>query len=324
MRVRMELFAKIRRDARIEGMSIRGLAKRYQVGRDTVRQALSDPLPPARKTPERSSPRLDAFKPAIDAMLTEDTTAPRKQRHTARRILARLIEDHEAEELSYSTVRDYVRVRRAQIDVEAGRRVEVFVPQEHAPGAEAEVDFGEVYVVLKGVKTKCHMFVFRLSNSGRAIHRIYPTQAQEAFLEGHVEAFQVLGGIPTKHIRYDNLTSAVTAVVFGQGRQRQENDRWVLFRSHYGFDPFYCQPGVAGAHEKGGSRAKWGGSAATGSPPCLPLNPWMTSTTASGPGKPKMKPAGSPIASAPSGKTSPPNSRSWHRCRERSSAQALR
>lgn len=258
MRVRMELFAKIRRDARVEGLSIRGLAKRYQVGRDTVRQALLDPVPPARKTPERSSPRLDAFKPAIDAMLTEDTTAPRKQRHTARRILARLLEEHGAEELSYSTVRDYVRIRRAQIDVEAGRRVEVFVPQEHAPGAEAEVDFGEVWVVLDGVKTKCHMFVFRLSHSGKAIHRIYPTQAQEAFLEGHLEAFQVLGGIPTKHIRYDNLTSAVTAVVFGQGRQRLENDRWLLFRSHYGVDAFYCQPGIDGAHEKGGVEGEVG------------------------------------------------------------------
>lgn len=53
--------------------------------------------------------------------------------------------------------------------------MEVFVPQEHAPGAEAEVDFGEVWVVLNGVKTKCHMFVFRLSRSGKAIHRIYPT-----------------------------------------------------------------------------------------------------------------------------------------------------
>ena len=116
MRVRMELFVKIRRDARVEGLSIRGLAKRYQVGGDTVRRALSDPVPPGRKTPERSSPRLDPYKSAIDAMLTEDTTAPREQRRTARRILARLIEGHGAEEQSYSTVRDHVRIRRAQID----------------------------------------------------------------------------------------------------------------------------------------------------------------------------------------------------------------
>ncbi|MBP2217136.1 transposase [Arthrobacter sp. CAN_C5] len=204
------------------------------------------------------STKLEAFKPAIDAMLVEDTTAPRKQRHTARRVLARLIAEHDAKELSYSTVRDYVRVRRAEIDVEAGRRVEVFVPQEHAPGAEAEVDFGEVWVVLDGVKTKCHMFVYRLSHSGKAVHRIYPTQAQEAFLEGHIDAFIALSGVPTRHIRYDNLTSAVTSVVFGQGRQRVENDRWVLFRSHYGFDAFYCQPGINGAHEKGGVEGEVG------------------------------------------------------------------
>lgn len=258
MESRVDLFARIRRDARVEGLSVRALAARYKVHRRTVRQALESASPPPRKPREAVARRLEPFKAAIDAMLIEDTTAPRKQRHTARRILARLIEEHGAEELSYSTVRDYVRVRRAQVDVEAGRRMEVFVPQEHAPGAEAEVDFGEVWVVLNGVKTKCHMFIFRLSHSGKAIHRIYPTQAQEAFLEGHIEAFQVLGGIPTKHIRYDNLTSAVTAVVFGQGRQRQENDRWVLFRSHYGFDPFYCQPGIDGAHEKGGVEGEVG------------------------------------------------------------------
>ncbi|QHK22585.1 IS21 family transposase (plasmid) [Pseudarthrobacter psychrotolerans] len=258
MESRVELFAQIRRDARVDGLSVRALAARHGVHRRTVRQALESAAPPERKPRRGVSWRLDPFKTAIDAMLVEDTTAPRKQRHTARRILARLAEEHRAEELSYSTVRDYVRVRRAQIDVEAGRRVEAFVPQEHAPGAEAEVDFGEVWVVLNGVKTKCHMFVFRLSRSGKAIHRIYPTQAQEAFLEGHIEAFNEIGGVPVKHIRYDNLTSAVTAVLFGQGRQRVENDRWVLFKSHYGFDSFYCQPGIAGAHEKGGVEGEVG------------------------------------------------------------------
>lgn len=254
----MELFAAIRRDARVEGLGVRALARRHGVHRRTVRQALASATPPARKVPVRSSPRLDPFKDAIDAMLRADLDAPRKQRHTATRILARLIDEHAATELSYSTVRDYVRVRRAEVEVEAGRRVEAMVPQVHAPGEEAEVDFGEVWVVLKGVKTKCHMFVYRLSFSGEAIHRVYPTCAQEAFLEGHIDAFETLGGVPTRHIRYDNLTSAVVAVLHGGDRRRQENDRWVLFKSHYGFDSFYCQPGIDGAHEKGGVEGEVG------------------------------------------------------------------
>ena len=252
MESRVELFARIRRDARVEGLSIRELARRHAVGRPTVRQALAQAEPPARKPRVRRAPRLEVFKPAIDVMLRQDLDAPRKQRHTARRVFARLAEEHNATELSYSTVRDYVRRRRLEIDMEAGRLPEAFIPQEHAPGAEAEVDFGEVWVVLGGVKTKCHMFAFRLSHSGKAIHRIYPTQAQEAFLEGHIDAFEDIGGIPTRHIRYDNLTDAVVKVIYGSGRQRTENQRWLLFRSHYGFDAFYCHPGIEGAHEKGG------------------------------------------------------------------------
>lgn len=32
----------------------------------------------------------------------------------------------------------------------------------------------------------------------------------------------------------------------------------MLFRSFYGFDPFYCQSGIAGAHEKGGVEGEVG------------------------------------------------------------------
>jgi hypothetical protein len=84
---------------------------------------------------------------------------------------------------------------------------------------------------------------------------VFPTQGQEAFLEGHVHAFESLGGLPGR-IRYDNLKSAVSRVTFG--RTRTETTRWVAFRSHYGFDPFYCQPGVEGAHEKGGVEGEVG------------------------------------------------------------------
>lgn len=253
----MELFAAIRHDRRVEELSIRELADKHHVHRRTVRQALASALPPPRKTPQRSAPKLDGFKSAIDGMLRADLDAPRKQRHTARRILARLVDEHAANDLSYSTVRDYVARRRPEIAAEAGRSVqEAFVPQTHAPGAEAEVDFADLWVVLRGVKTKVFLFTMRLSASGKAAHRAFPTQGQEAFLEGHVYALGRFGGVPTRHVRYDNLKAAVSRVLFG--RDREESQRWVAFRSHYGFDAFYCHPGIDGAHEKGGVEGEGG------------------------------------------------------------------
>jgi Mu transposase-like protein len=57
-------------------------------------------------------------------------------------------------------------------------------------------------------------------------------------------------------IRYDNLKSAVSRVLMGP--DRVESQRWLAFRSHYGFDAFYYQPGPGGAHEKGGVEGEGG------------------------------------------------------------------
>ena len=254
---RVELFEAIRRDHRRDGLSIRALADRHGVHRRTVRQALENAVPPERKTPVRKAPKLEPGKHLIDAMLRADLDAPAKQQHTARRVLARLVDEHGMTELTYSSVRDYVARRRPEVAREAGRAVEsAFVPQTHEPGAEAEVDFADLWVDLAGVRTKCFLFTLRLSFSGKAVHRVFSTQGQEAFLEGHQVAFEVLGGVPVDKIRYDNLKSAVSRVLFG--RNRTESARWVTFRSHYGFDTFYCQPGVEGAHEKGGVEGEVG------------------------------------------------------------------
>src|SRR6476469_9185431 len=94
MESRVELFAAIGREARVEECSIRELADRHHVHRRTVRQALANAIPPPRKTPARTSPRLAPFKSVIDDMLRSDLDAPKKQRHTARRVLARLVDEH--------------------------------------------------------------------------------------------------------------------------------------------------------------------------------------------------------------------------------------
>lgn len=247
----MELFERIRSDHREEGLSVRGLAQRHQVHRRAVRQALASPVPPARKAPERPAPVLGPHKATIRGWLLQDQDAPTKQRHTARRIWQRLVTEHGAQ-VAESTVRAYVAQCRRQIGDAAAI---VTIPQTHAPGQEAEVDFGEFRAWIGGVDTKLWMFVMRLSASGKAFHVAFSTQAQEAFFEGHVLAFAHFGGVPHR-IRYDNLKAAVARVLFG--RDRLENERFITLRSHYGFDSFFCIPGEQGAHEKGGVEGEIG------------------------------------------------------------------
>ena len=42
------------------------------------------------------------------------------------------------------------------------------------------------------------------------------------------------------------------------GRERFEHPRFIAMRSHYGFDSFFCIPGIEGAHEKGGVEGEIG------------------------------------------------------------------
>jgi transposase len=253
-------FERIRRDRRMDpSVSGRALALRYKVSRNTVAEALKRPVPKERKKPPPRASVLEPVKGFIDAMLRADADGPRKQRHTIDRILVRLAAEHDFEQASYSTVRDYVHKRRPLIALEAtqGRRhLAGTVPQEKLPGEEAEVDFADVWLDLAGQRRKCVLFTLRLSYSGKAVHRVYATPSQEAFLEGHVEAFEALGGVPSRHIRYDNLKPAVKQVRFG--RSRKETARWASFRSRYGASAFYCTPGEEGARENGGVEQEGG------------------------------------------------------------------
>jgi len=223
---RVELFERIRKDSRAEGLSIRALASRHGVHRRTVREALASATPPQRKVPVRVSPVLGPYTTLIRAWLVADRDVPRKQRHTARRVWQRLVAEYGAQ-VAESTVRAYV----AQVHFELDNTLRIVtVPQTHGPGEEAEVDFGEFHAWVAGVFVRLWMFCMRLSHSGRGFHVAFSHQAQEAFFEGHVLAFTHFGAVPGR-IRYDNLKAAVAKILFG--RDRQENERFISLRSHY-------------------------------------------------------------------------------------------
>ena len=241
----MEQFEQIRRDHAREGLSIRELARRHGVHRRAVRQALVSAVPPAKRAPSgRPAPKLGAFRAVIDAWLAADREAPRKQRHTARRIWQRLVAEHGAE-VSERQVCRYVRVRRRQLgDVD-----EVFVPLATDAGIEAEVDWGQAKILLRGELVDVHLLLMRPCFSGASFVIAFESETQQAFLEGHVAALEWFGGV-FDVVRYDNLKAAVARVM--KGRRRVESDRFVALRSHYGFASSFCSPGEQGAHEKGG------------------------------------------------------------------------
>ena len=138
VRSRVELYEQIRRDAarmRSETgeVSIRALAVRHETHRRTVRFALESAMPPRKRSPgSRPAPVLGAFHDVIDGWLLADRDAPRKQRHTARRVFERLRDEHGCE-AAETTVRRHVRGRRRALGISG----EGFVPQAYAPAVDA-------------------------------------------------------------------------------------------------------------------------------------------------------------------------------------------
>ncbi len=85
-----------------QGVSWREIAGRLGVSRDTVRKyaTMEDRSPkPAAGKGRRSL--IDAYSGTVDSWLAADRLMPRKQRHTARRVYARLVEE-EGLPLSYN------------------------------------------------------------------------------------------------------------------------------------------------------------------------------------------------------------------------------
>ena len=240
----MELFEEIRREYEFGVGTIAGVARQFGVHRRLVREALAGAVPKQRAAGPRPRPKTGPAAAFIEAILEADRRAPRKQRHTARRIWARLRAEHPEWPLAESTVRQCVRERKQALGL---LRRETFVPQQYAWGEEAQVDWYEAAADVDGQRRTWQVFSLRSMASGAAFHRAYPRATQQAFLEAHQLAFQYFGGV-FRRLRYDNLGLAVKRIL--RGFQRQETARFVAFRSHWRFAASFCTPGEG--HEKGG------------------------------------------------------------------------
>lgn len=234
----LEIYHRVRRAVRVDGMSERAAAIAFGIDRGTVSKMLEFSEPPGyRLTAARPRSRMDEHAGFVDQILLEDQTKPKKQRHTIKRIFERLQVERKFKG-GYTTVRDYVRPRRQHLK-------EAFVPLSHPPG-HAQADFGEALVVLGGVEQKVRFFVVSLPSSDAVFVKAYHAETAEAFCDGHVAAFNFFGGVPIS-ILYDNTKLAV-AQILGDGERRRSR-MFEALQSHYLFEDRFGRP--AHGNDKG-------------------------------------------------------------------------
>jgi transposase len=230
-------WAEIRRRVLVDGVSKRQILRETGMHWTTLEKILRHSEPPGyRDSRPRAKPKLGPFLDRIARILEEDRHAPRKQRHTAKRIFQRLRD--EGYPGGYTVVKEAVRDLRLK-----GR--EVFVPLVHRPG-EAQVDFGEAVAKVGGRLRKVAFLVMALPHSDAFFVRAYDRECTETFWDGHARAFELFGGVP-RRITYDNSRVMVARII--GPRQRELTKGFLQLESHYLFDHHFCR--VERPNEKG-------------------------------------------------------------------------
>ena len=231
---------KIRRAYFVEEKSIRQIARGLRCSRRTVRKAISSPESASYTlSAPRPAPVLGPYRQRVQELLAENERLPRKQRYIGHKIYELI--QNEGYAGSESSVRGYI----AQLRREKKRR-KVYIPLEFDPGTDAQMDWGEGVAIIADERVTAQLFYMRLCYSRKLFMMAFPRQKQEAFFEGHVRAFHHFRGVPGR-ISYDNLRTAVKRIL--EGRNRQEQEGYIVFRSHYLFESHFCTPGQG--HEKG-------------------------------------------------------------------------
>jgi transposase len=235
----------IRRWALREQLSIREIARRTGLSRNTIKKYLRAGAAEPRYAKRRSPSKLDPFAEKLSGWLRSEATKSRKQRRTLKQMHADLVVL--GFEGSYNRVAAFARAwaaRRQEIEQTTGRGT--FVPLTFGAGEAFQFDWSEDWAILGGERTKLQVAHFKLSHSRAFLLRAYPLQTHEMLFDAHNHAFEVLGGVPRRGI-YDNMKTAVDKV--RRGKERDINARFQAMVSHFLFEAEFCNP--ASGWEKG-------------------------------------------------------------------------
>lgn len=210
------------------------IARRLHVSRNTVAKYadMGDLSPEPPLPADRPHPATDAHAGWIDGVLEADLGAPRKQRHTAKRIYDRLVEER-GYEGSYSSVQRYVREWRLRRAAGAG---DGYLELEWAPGT-AQADYGNFEAVVGGERLHLKLLVVCLPRSNARYAVAGMSQRAECMCAGLAEVFGWVGRAP-REIVLDNATEAGRRV---RG-EVTESHLFSLFRAHYRMGSRYCNP----------------------------------------------------------------------------------
>lgn len=237
-----------------QGLSMAETAEKVGCDWRTVKKYVdkadfSPPKPTAENEKTHKS-KLEPYKTLIDSWLIADKKSPRKQRHTARRIHARLKEEVPGYNCCYRVVAYYVSQRKKELNL---KNSENYIPLIHHPG-EAQADFGDTVFYENGYyhENGKHLVLSFPYSNGAYMQLNYGAN-MECLLEGLQAMFECMGGVPTE-IWFDNASTMVSKVIKGGGREMTK--RFALFCEHYRIRPVFMNP--ESGWEKGNVEEKVG------------------------------------------------------------------
>lgn len=237
----MEIYEKIRHLHEHEGKSQRSIAKILGISRNTVKKYFDGSHVPWQRQGVSGRQRYvvteQVLEFILDCLACDEAENVKKQRHTAKRIYDRLVEEKNFKG-GETTIREIVAQLRS-------KQAKAFIPLAYDPGEAIQIDWGEATVYLQGQKKKVHIFCMRECYSADMYCKAFYRPNEESFLEGQISGLDYYEGAPKRMI-FDN---AKVAVKEGFGLHAKVQDRYKALAAHYAFQCDFCN--IAAGHEKG-------------------------------------------------------------------------